>query len=1148
MGCWIYRSRSPLPLLPSTPFVKRCNLLRMVTEFKNGGGWLVVEPLSLTGGVSHFLRHNVVVGCIDDERKALLQFKDGLTDPSGRLSSWVGVDCCKWKGVNCSNKTRRVVELKLRNSYSASSDGDGTMQSLGGKIEPSLLVVKDLNYLDLSMNNFGGSQIPSFIGSLRNLRYLNLSGASFGGTIPPNLGNLSRLSYLDLNNHLAVSDKSGLQWLSGLSSLKYLDLGGWDLSMSSTYWLQTVNRLSSLLELHLPNCQLTHLPLTIPPVNFTSLFVLNLSKNGFNSTIPHWLFHLTSLVRLDLSNNHFHGALPGTIASLSFLEKLDLSRNAIGGQLSRNLGNLTECSNSSLETLDLGDNGIKGNLPISLGYIKSLRDLRLSNNSFEGSIPYSIGKLTSLEKFLLEDNQMSFIPESVGQLSKLILFDISDNIWAGVLTEAHLVNLSSLKELSISCNQPLVFNISSDRVPPFKLRHLFIRSCQLGPKFPTWLRNQNELRSVSLINATISDTIPNWFLQLDVQLDVLDVSYNNIGGKVPNSLRFNKPSSVYLLSNNFDGPFTLLSSNITTLYLSTNHFSGPIPHDLGEVMPLLSVLDISRNSLNGSIPLSLGNLTQLSYLVISNNELSGDIPNIWENTPFLTIIDMSNNSLSGTIPSSMGSHSHLQYLSLASNHLSGEFPSLKNCSEMVDIDLSYNKFSGELPVWLGESMPALLVLRLKSNFFSGNIPPKFCGLSNLHILDLSYNDLSGHIPQCIGNLTGMRTELISTNEYFYDFSHFGSMIARGISSKTNLATIFRVVSSLDLSNNHLYGTIPSSIGELSLLKFLILSNNNLSGELPSSLQNCSSLVGLDLGDNKFSGKLPAWIGETMPGLMILRMRSNFFTGDTPSEFCGLSNLHVLDLSCNHLTGHIPQCIGNLSGMKSELTDTDAALVNGTFKIVAKGRVAEYMYSTLSFVNSLDLSDNNLSGDMPVEITSLIKLVALNVSTNHLTGNIPANIGDMKSLETLDLSGNELVGEIPRSMPSMTFLNHLNLSNNNLFGKIPTANQFQTFNDPSIYQGNAGLCGKPLESDCSGGSTDIPGREKEDKDEGDADDPLEKLGLYISIVLGSFVGFWGVCGTLILNKSWRDAYFDFADKVKDTLLHWHRMFCRWKGTR
>ncbi|XP_059642213.1 receptor-like protein EIX2 [Cornus florida] len=940
------------------------------------------------------------VGCIAIERKALVKFKGGLTDPSARLSSWVGEDCCQWGGVSCSNSTGHVVQLKLGNPFPDSFD-----TPLGGEINPSLLDLKYLNYLDLSNNNFGGIQIPDFIGSLGELRYLNLCSASFDGTIPPSLGNLSSLRYLDLNSNFVESIENHLHWLQSLSSLEYLHLGGVDLHKAASYWLQNVNMLPSLSELHLPQCQLSQLPLSLPSfVNLTSLLVLDLSNNGFNSTIPHWLFNLTSLTSLDLQSNNLYGELPDEFAKLTFLQSLDLSQNSnIGGKLSKRLGYLcnlktlrlsvneitgeiaefingsSRCTKSSLETLDLQYNKLTGDLPDSLGRLSNLRSLQLTKNSFRGSIPNSIGNLTSLEGLYLSDNQMSGkIPKSLGQLTSLAVLELSENLWDGtVITEAHLANLSSLKEVSInklSPNISMIFNISSDWIPPFKLTFLYIRSCQLGPKFPAWLRNQNELRTLVLNNARISDTFPDWFWKLDLQLDELDVAYNNLSGKVPNSLQFSDPSTVDLSTNKFEGPLPLWSSNVTKLYLRDNLFSGPIPQKIGG-NPNLTDLDISWNTLSGSIPLSVGNLNSLITLVISNNRLSGKIPEFWNNFSQLSIVDMSNNNLSGTIPKSLGS--------------------------------------------------------------------------------------------------------------------------------------------------------------LSYLKFLALSGNHLSGEPPSTLQNCTIVESLDLGDNRFSGNLPAWIGgKNMQSLLILSVRNNSFTGSIPPQICSLSNLHILDLSHNKLSGLIPSCFGNLTGFKTEFTSEDAARYEGRLKVVAKGRMFEY-YSTLYLVNSVDLSDNDLSGEIPKELTGLFKLGTLNLSMNHLTGKIPQRIGNFERLETLDLSKNLLSGPIPPTMASLTFLNHLNLSYNNLSGKIPTSNQFLTFIDPSIYEGNLGLCGLPLPTNCTDNIETPHFPEDEDRDTDDGD-KFEKLWLYLSVVLGFFTGFWGVFGTLIIKKTWRDAYFNFLLGMKDKL--------------
>ena len=189
-------------------------------------GFLYLETVRLG---SCDTNHNV--SCIENERKALVKFKAGLIDSSLRLSSWVGKDCCQWDGVQCKGDTGHVTRLKL---------GNTAADALSGQKSPSLLDLKHLTYLDLSSNSFEGIPIPDFIGSLKTLRYLNLSGASFGGIIPPNLGNLSRLLYLDLNSFSLESNENDLHWLSGLSSLKHLNLGNTDLSKAKNQWYASI--------------------------------------------------------------------------------------------------------------------------------------------------------------------------------------------------------------------------------------------------------------------------------------------------------------------------------------------------------------------------------------------------------------------------------------------------------------------------------------------------------------------------------------------------------------------------------------------------------------------------------------------------------------------------------------------------------------------------------------------------------------------------------------------------------------------------------------------------------------------------------------------------------------------------------------------
>ena len=127
------------------------------------------------------------VPCMDGEKEALLNFKEGFKSASESFSSWmVEEDCCNWRGVGCDNTAGHVTILDLH--------GQDPSSKLQGEISPSLLNLTYLRSLDLSLNDFQQIPIPEFIGSLKYIEYLNLSNANFRGTIPCSLGNLSHLS------------------------------------------------------------------------------------------------------------------------------------------------------------------------------------------------------------------------------------------------------------------------------------------------------------------------------------------------------------------------------------------------------------------------------------------------------------------------------------------------------------------------------------------------------------------------------------------------------------------------------------------------------------------------------------------------------------------------------------------------------------------------------------------------------------------------------------------------------------------------------------------------------------------------------------------------------------------------------------------
>ncbi|KAK3008961.1 hypothetical protein RJ639_013378 [Escallonia herrerae] len=915
---------------------------------------------------------------IEKEMAALVKFKESLNDTYRQLSSWIGEDFCKWKGVGCNNETGHVLMLDLR-----------SIRGLGGQISPSLLDLKYLNSLDLSHNDFQGIPIPSFLGSLEQLIYLDLSRASFAGMVPPHLGNLSNLRHLDLSQSPYDNSKKSwaadLYWLPSLSSLEYLNMDYVNISLATSHWLQAINMLPFLTELSLSGCYLTNLPSSLlPSLNLTSLFVLDLSHNNFNSSMPQWFFNVSTLVDLELSYCSVKGLYPH-VANGNFcgFRSLGLAGNDIRAEISEVVRGLAGCTENSLEKLSLSSNRLSGQLPYSIGYFKKLRSISLDGNLITGPIPASVGELSNLESLDLSSNKMNgSIVETLGTLGELNYLDLRQNNWEGFLWQNHLQGLSKLKTFMISSSLPsgkaLVFNISHDWLPPFNLTFIGISHCDLGPKFPAWFESQTQLGMIFLTDLAISDTIPHWFWKLSSKVGMFDLFNNQLRGELPTSLPFSSNTWVDLSSNGLEGPLPLWP-NVSYLNLANNLFSGSIPASIGHVMQTLLALDLSGNFLTGCIPSSLGKVKPLYYLFLSNNQLTGKIHDEWGSFQDLDTIDVSNNHFSGKIPTAICSLPFLSVLKVASSNLSGELSlSLKNCAKLGLLDLALNRFIGNIPSWIGESLTSLSVLRLRGNLFKGNIPQTLCHLSRLHFLDLAQNDLSGSIPACLGNLSG-----------------------------------FSSLASYNQQPLYLY-TIP--------------------------------VIGLE--------------------------------------------------------------------------------------VATKGTEVRYTL-TLALINIMDFSSNNLTGEIPEEITSLSTLGTLNLSHYQLKGWIPHKVGGLHLLESLDLSCNHLSGQIPATMTSMTSLNHLNLSWNNFSGPIPSANQFLTFNDPSIYEGNPQLCGGPLSTKCTAPNV---GDDDRSHANGYTDiDRYEKLGFYSSVASGFLAGFGGVCLSLLMNESWRHAYFRLTDRVQDWLV-------------
>ncbi|GKV22963.1 hypothetical protein SLEP1_g32763 [Rubroshorea leprosula] len=597
---------------------------------------------------SDFSSHstNLTLACRKTEKNALLKFKEGLKDPSGRLSSWVGDNCCAWHGIGCDPQTGHVTELDLRNPYGNQFlTRDPTafeLSSLQGEINPSLLGLKYLNYLDLSSNNFEQTPIPNFIGSFTHLHYLNLSYASFSGLVPPHLGNLSNLQYLDLSTnsilmggtfqHIWVSD---LNWISSLSLLKHLNLGEIDLSSTSTNWLQNLNMLPSLVELHLPYCNLRNLPPSLSVLNFSSIMLINLHGNDINSSLPNWLFNISTLVKLRLSDNEIRGSLTNIDAwknNPCNLQALVLSRNRImTGEIVKLVEGLSKYCNNSLEELDLSYNDFDGQIPPSLGNLKNMKYLFLHQNSFSGSIPTNF-KLELFYLDLSENHLNGSIPCSINKLENLELLSLEKNQLSGEIPSWKTLRRLGWLDLSNNNLSGTIPTSLCSQSQPFYVK---LNNNNLHGKLSS-LRNCTSLVELSVANNQFSGSIPRWIVETLPWLQILQLRGNMFRGKIPtNFCLLSKLHVLDLRLNTLLGLIPPCLGNLSSLHRLVNHSSDRYcdgygfilyhywdDHDMEfyvkgkwldftHILDLLNLIDLSSNNLEGDIPEEIMKLSAL---------------------------------------------------------------------------------------------------------------------------------------------------------------------------------------------------------------------------------------------------------------------------------------------------------------------------------------------------------------------------------------------------------------------------------------------------------------------------------------------------------------------------------------------------------
>ncbi|KAF3954704.1 hypothetical protein CMV_019981 [Castanea mollissima] len=704
---------------------------------------------------------------------------------------------------------------------------------------------------------------------------------------------------------------------------------------------------------------------------------------------------------------------------------------------------------------------------------------------------------------------------------------------------------------------------------------IYLSANAFNSSIPNWLYSFSHLEFLDLHENILQGTIPSAIRNLTSAISI-DLAYNELEGKVPRSLgnlcnlrdiRLSSNKWSQEISEIFESLSGCVSNGLEILDLSNAQLFGQLTDELGQFKNLV-ILSLGSNSISGAIPWSIGNLSSLRYLDLAGNQIIGTLQSFGQLSK-LKYLNIQSNMLEGVVLEvHFANLMRLKTLVASQNQLTLEVSdSWTPPFQLNHLELGSWNLGPKFPLWLC-SQKQLWTLGISNTGISNAVPPSFWNLtSQFEYLNISHNQIYGeipHIPMILSSpsIVDMSSNhfkgllpCISSNVTFLDLSNYllSGSISYFLCYKMNEPKYMQFLNlgknllsgklrncwlmckdlyALNLGKNNFTGSIPASIGSLVRLSYLHLDNNRFSRKLPSSLKNCKDLVTIDVAKNDFVGSIPSWIGHRLSSLVILNLHSNNFHDYIPEELCSLTSLQILDLSRNKLFGSIPKCVHNFSAMAtSNSSDYPFQLYNdGTGynsqplesqSVVIKGKDLEYS-TTLQLVKIIDLSNNNLSGVIPEEVTHLKGLQSLNLSFNILTGRIPEKIGDLVLVESIDFSSNQLFGQIPQSMSSLTFLSQLNLSNNNLIGRISSSTQLQSLNISNFF-GNK-LCGPPLTDNCTIKDIQPNIENKEHK----VFSGLVVDWFYVFMALGFVVGFWVVLGPLLLNKQWRVLYFQFLD--------------------
>lgn len=592
------------------------------------------------------LSHNELDGSIIMSFNSLCQLKKlylGSNKLSDQLSDYLP--------EFCSAKDLEVLNLDHNSFVNGSLPDFSMFSSLERLSLQNTSIVGPLSFghlprlkaLDLSLNYLSGS-LPVFeVTKFSSLHFLDLSHNKLSGTLPYTIGQLSNLWFLSISSN-ELNGNISEEHLLKLSGLKILDVSQNSLSFNlNSDW--------------------------VPPFQLVGLYA---SSCILGPQFPMWLKQQRKLQVLQISNTHIMDVFPEWFGDISSsLLYINVSRNKLSGVLPKSLSGI---KTGILSTWDFSFNNLSGPLPpfppkvyelflsnnMFRGFVSSFCEtsplsvtyLDLSSNALTGPLPNCWQKFQNLEVLNLANNSLSGrVPESLGNLQRISAMHLNSNNFSGEIPSLTLCK-SSLRFVDFGDN-----NLEETLKTLLELDHLVV---------------------LRLRGNRIRGSIPTSLCNI-LSLQVLDLSSNNITGEIPQCI-----GDISAMSDNgFEDETIFYGTSAPLIFHDSGigFFSDKLSltwkgrnSEFRRFFGFLKAIDISNNHLTGEIPQSITSLVGLFFLNLSRNNLTAFIPDSFGRLVNLESLDLSRNHLHGRIPSSFSQLHFLMVLNLSFNNLTGLVP------------------------------------------------------------------------------------------------------------------------------------------------------------------------------------------------------------------------------------------------------------------------------------------------------------------------------------------------------------------------------------------------------------------------------------------------------------------------------------------